>query len=138
MKHILAASLAIAVSGSVLGIVCNSLASTPVPILRSYTGMLSPLSVYQAQQWFREDSALFIDARPSREWAQGYIPGSLNWPAGGSYILPATSKRLVLCGDEEGSAQILGENLKSQGRQMYVLKGGLSSWRQAGFPVSAL
>lgn len=138
MKHILAASLAIAVSGSVLGIVCNGLASTPVPILRPYTGMLSPVGVVQAQQWFQEDSALFIDARPSPEWAQGYIPGSLNWPVGSSRSLPATSKRLVLCDGEEGSAQILGENLKSQGRHMYVLKGGLRSWRQAGFPVSAL
>jgi rhodanese-related sulfurtransferase len=139
LKQVLAAALAIAVTGSALGVLRNGFATTPLPILRTYPGVLAPLSTVQAQLWFLEKSAVFVDARPSTKWAAGHIQGSVNWPArGGPYRVPRGYRRIVLYGEDEMIPKYLWASLKDQGIQMYLLTGGIGSWKQAGLPISAL
>jgi 3-mercaptopyruvate sulfurtransferase SseA len=103
------------------------------------------IGLEEAQRRFQQDAALFVDARPQSQYAEGHIRGALSlpWQAVDRYFME-TAERL------EGAAMIItycdGEScdlshelalfLKEMGfENVRVLVNGWSVWQQAGLPL---
>ena len=103
------------------------------------------IGVEEAQRLFQQDAALFVDARPQSQYADGHIRGALSlpWHEVDRYYVEA-AERL------EGAAMIItycdGEScdlshelalfLKEMGfENVRVLVDGWSVWQQAGLPL---
>jgi 3-mercaptopyruvate sulfurtransferase SseA len=103
------------------------------------------IGLEEAQRRFQQDAAIFLDARPQSQFAEGHIRGALNlpWQEVDRYFMQ-TAQRL------EGAAMIItycdGEScdlshelalfLKEMGfENVRVLVNGWSVWQQAGLPL---
>lgn len=103
------------------------------------------IGLEEAGRLFRQEAALFVDARPQSQFAQGHIRGALNlpWQEVDRYFME-TAERL------EGSRTIItycdGDNcdlshelalfLKDMGfENVRVLVNGWTVWKQAGLPT---
>lgn len=103
------------------------------------------IGVEEAKRLFQQDAAIFVDARPPGQYAEGHIHGALSlpWQEVDHYFME-TAERL------EGAAMIItycdGEScdlshelalfLKEMGfESVRVLVNGWSVWQQAGLPL---
>lgn len=83
------------------------------------------------------DSAVLLDVRSPREFAQGHLPGAVNVPLDD---LPAVAARyagqdvVTVCHSGARSA-IAAEALAAAGALVLSLAGGTEAWRRAGHPM---
>ena len=98
-----------------------------------------------AKQDFDHRAAVFVDARSSKMYAVGHIPGALNLPIDGttSWLrqklspYPKDAKIIAYCsGSRCQSSRRLAKRLVEEldYRRVYVLTEGLPAWLSAGFP----
>ena len=99
---------------------------------------------------FNEGSALFLDARPFEQYAEGHVPGAINLPVheeDGMDILfkledmlQSAPRLVVYCtGIGCGLSDILSKKLTEVGipkEKIIVFEGGMDAWEQARYPVS--
>ncbi len=151
---VLAGALAIVVGSAALGVVVNHFSPRGIPLLAEHSaeapvfdlpaGMVS-LSPAEAEAAFRAGSALFLDARPPEEYAEGHIPGALSLPAGDfedhfldlADLVEEAEAIVVYCGGVECSeAMEVAERLLETGRtEVGVFERGWRAWGEAGGPV---
>jgi rhodanese-related sulfurtransferase len=104
------------------------------------------ISLAQAVQGFKQDTVLFLDARPQEQYVQGHIRGALSIPGqeADRYFME-TADRLdnadMLIAYCDGESCDLSHELALFLKQMgyanvRVLVNGWSVWRQAGLPTS--
>jgi rhodanese-related sulfurtransferase len=103
------------------------------------------IGLEEAERLFQQDAAIFVDARPQSQYAEGHIRGALSlpWQEVDRYFIQ-TAERL------EGAAMIItycdGEScdlshelalfLKEMGfENVRVLVNGWGVWQQAGLPL---
>ncbi|OQB43103.1 MAG: molybdopterin biosynthesis protein MoeB [Candidatus Latescibacteria bacterium ADurb.Bin168] len=112
----------------------------PVP---SAAHELVSVTLQQAKTLFDRDQAVFVDARPEFEYAEGHIPGAINIPFDeveyyGAAIanLDKHKPLVVYCAGESCDLSIhLGELLAKKGfTAVRVFFGGSVAWQRAGFP----
>lgn len=87
----------------------------------------------------RDEGALLIDVREPREWSAGHIKGSRNIPLDviAPGFLPEGLPVVLLCRNGNRAAlaaRILG-TLGVPSHAIFVLHGGLQSWRQTSLPL---
>lgn len=98
------------------------------------------LSPAQAVRLINQRDALVIDVRPADAFAKGRIGGSVNLPATSADVPDAVLRKagqrplLVVC-DTGSTAARTARRLRSDGREVSVLAGGLAAWREAGLPL---
>ena len=103
------------------------------------------IDLEQARQLFEKEDALFLDARPKNEFAQGRIQGALSLPWQGvdRYLIEIadrleTQKTIIAYCDGESCdlSHELALFLKEMGfENVRVLVNGWSVWKQAGLPT---
>jgi rhodanese-related sulfurtransferase len=103
------------------------------------------ISLEQAKQLFKKDEALFLDARPESQYAEGHIKGALNcpWHAVDRYFMELADrldgKKTVITycdGESCDLSHELALFLKETGfKNVHVLVNGWTVWQQAGLPV---
>lgn len=103
------------------------------------------ISPAEAQRLFEQNAALFVDARPENQYAEGHIRGALNIPfqevdryfTEAADRLTAANEIITYC-DGEGCdlSHELALFLKEMGfKNVRVLVNGWTIWRQAGLPM---
>lgn len=144
-------ALAIVVSAAVLGVVVNHVSAKGIPIfpepgeeqLYLPPGVLA-LTAAEAYAVFEAGSALFLDARYPEEYAEGHIPGALNFPPDDfeEHFLDlideieAAPKLVISCESVEcsDSTQLAERLLEAVEVPVYVLEDGWRAWQEAGYP----
>jgi rhodanese-related sulfurtransferase len=101
----------------------------------------------QARRLFEADAALFVDARPESQYAEGHIQGALclPWQYVDDHIMDAyerllaTDRTIITYCDGESCdlSHELALLLKDLGmKNVRVLVNGWSVWREAGLPTT--
>jgi rhodanese-related sulfurtransferase len=103
---------------------------------------LTLVSLEEADQWARDGSRLFLDARPAKEYQAGHIPGAMSLPylqldtAFPDIQLFLAPELPVVCycsGEDCEDSLLLGEFLIQQGyTNIFLFEGGMNQWRDAG------
>jgi rhodanese-related sulfurtransferase len=107
------------------------------------------LSVDTAHAWSRARPVLFVDARPTTDYAQDFetIPGSIHVPVGDPLALdealvalPAGRWLIVYCRQDDHAASVrVARRALALGRiGVFVLGGGLTAWKLRGYPVEIM
>lgn len=96
-----------------------------------------------AEGYFSEGTGIFLDARDERLYAVEHIEGAMNLiSTGGSldemaYMVPADP--VLICYSAEATereAGVIADKLLEMGfTKVYVLHGGLESWKALGLPT---
>lgn len=116
----------------------------PAPTNRS-SGAGLHVSLREAKRAFDNEAALFIDARSSREYASGHIPGALNVPpsdfSGNEALDRLRSDQPVIAycaGERCQSSIVLAEMLIGVRGHINtrVFFGGWDAWKAADYPVA--
>ena len=108
------------------------------------------VSALQIHDILNSGNALFLDARPFEEYAEGHIEGAINIPihdASGMDLifkledmLQSAPQLVLYCNGEDCElSDILAKKLKDFGiseKKILVFKGGIEEWKQSGYPVS--
>lgn len=106
---------------------------------------LTPLKPQSLDLEVNHTGALIIDTRDGTEFARGFIPGSINIGLGGDFAVWVATmlqdiQRPLLIVAEPGSETEAVKRLLRVGcdNVLGFLKGGFSSWAQAGLPVEII
>lgn len=104
---------------------------------------LTPISPLELKALLAEHG-IALDIRPGADFAAAHVPGSINIPLSGQFASWAgavlgLSARPVLIADnddqlEEGRLRLARVGIEDT---RGFLQGGVTAWKQAGFPVSA-
>jgi len=120
----------------------SALVDRPNPVPSGAHELVS-VTLQQAKTLFDRDQAVFVDARPEFEYAEGHIPGAINIPFDeveyhGAAIANLNKHKplVVYCAGESCDLSIhLGELLAKKGfTAVRVFFGGSVAWQRAGFP----
>lgn len=116
------------------------------PPLTTVSGERLDISFKEASRLFRENAAVFMDARSETEYARGHIRGALNlsWEEVDDHFLTATAALspgtpiITYCeGDTCRSSYNLALFLRDMGfTNVKVLVNGWSLWKKAGLPAA--
>lgn len=104
------------------------------------------VSLSQVHELFQRQKALFIDARPTAEYAELHISGAINLPPdhqekelpNGLAGTPQGQRIVVYCSQVSCEASLkVAQKLRSLGyTQVVVFLDGFRVWDEAGYPVS--
>jgi rhodanese-related sulfurtransferase len=99
----------------------------------------------EAKRLFDQGAAVFVDARPAREFDAGHIRGAVSLPEGEiDARLPEFEKKVPLdrpvvtycSGTECNASAVLGDRLADAGYlTVYVFFGGWPEWTKARYPT---
>jgi rhodanese-related sulfurtransferase len=103
---------------------------------------LTLLSLDTAEQWARDGSRLFLDARPAKEYQEGHIPAAMSlpyhqldtaFPEIQLFLAPDLPVVCYCSGADCEDSLLLGEFLIQQGyTNIFLFEGGMDQWREAG------
>ena len=100
-----------------------------------------PLGLAEFKQ-IRHEGAAVVDVRSSEDYAKGSVAQSLNIGLGGQFAswagtLLDASRDLLIVADDAAAAREARMRLARVGLERVVgwLAGGISEWKQAGFPI---
>ncbi len=97
----------------------------------------------RATRLANHEEAVFIDARPSKDFESAHLPGAYSVPATevDNHLkqLEKLRERPVIVYDERGfEAERVAKKLKQNGfTNLYSIDGGLAAWRKAELPVES-
>ena len=147
-------SLGILVLASVMGLLTNVARSNSLPLVADWTpearlttdtGANMVVSLEEAKRLYLDKKAVFLDARPPRDYEQGHILGAQNipWESFNDYIdrifdtIPDDVRIVTYCDGEHCSlSEDLAKELVSLGyKNVNVLLNGWTRWLEAGLPV---
>jgi rhodanese-related sulfurtransferase len=100
------------------------------------------LSLLEFEQACADHDALLLDTRSASHFAQGFIPGSINIGLDGSFapwvgsLVPYKKQPLLLIADSGREEEVV-TRLARIGYEEAIgyLKGGFSTWKEAGKPA---
>jgi len=167
---VIAGALAIVIGASALGLAVNRLSPRGIPLFPaapvrqelvaapkpvrqghgpatvSLPKGISSITISDARAAIADHVALFLDARPAEQYAEGHIPGALNLPSDSfDDVFPDLADRIeaspflvVYCEGAECSDAIhVAERLTEYGfLGTRVMVEGFRAWADAGNPVT--
>lgn len=104
---------------------------------------ISFLSLPEAYSLYNQKKAIFIDARPERDFQYFHIKNAISAPYDSAkqnpQLIAMDKTQLVVayCSSEKcPMAEILATTLREMGfEKVFVFSGGMKAWGQAGYPV---
>jgi len=137
-----------------IGLAVNQLRPNGLPLVGDWsqgarfsdaTGDSLVVSLETAEQWFRQERVLFVDARSHKEYVAGHIRGALSipWQEVDRYFIEAVERMegphtiITYCdGETCDLSHELALFLKEMGfENVRVLVNGWTLWTQAGLPT---
>jgi rhodanese-related sulfurtransferase len=107
----------------------------------TFGGGVIEIKAAQAVELIEQQQAILIDLAEKTTFEKGHIPGALSMP-GVTFIdgtvmpLKDNSKPIILIPMKGLIPMPVIQHLESEGVPViYILKGGLNAWKQAGFPL---
>lgn len=100
------------------------------------------ISVQDATLLLNRENSIVIDLRNQKSFISGHILNAINIARADidqnlKKLEPHKNKTLILVDDHDNHALPIGTKLRSQGfAKVYVLAGGLSSWKDAKLPLN--
>jgi rhodanese-related sulfurtransferase len=100
------------------------------------------LSPQAAVLLLNRENAAVIDLRSQNSFFSGHINGAINLERNAinqdeQKLSSYKSRPLILVDEQEANALSVATKLRAQGfAKIYLLGGGLSSWKDAGFPLN--
>lgn len=147
-KKIIWQSTLIILTGAVLGFTVNAFSKNPLPLRyqpasAAKESFWQTVTIEQVQQYAKDGSAIFIDAREPAEFEKGHLPNAINLPAAqfGDYYakegesLPREEIALIVyCQGEpcDQSIEILEYLVNLQYKKLYLYPGGWNEWSKNG------
>lgn len=107
-------------------------------LLKSGTSSLDPSA---ATQLYNRQEALFVDIRTDADFRKAHLPGAFSLPAAslsdrvGKLDRFKDKPLIVYCATGMQSGGVVNELKKRGFSQIYQLRGGLSGWQSAGYPL---
>ncbi len=126
-----------------LGLVILAVASGIMlvwPELQSLRGSQAAVSTLEATQLINQKHAIVLDLRRPQDFSLGHLPGARHIPADeltarAEEISRFKARPVILVATGQNSAKA-SNTLKAQGfADVFVLKGGMSSWVEANLPI---
>lgn len=114
-------------------------------IIEEIRGNLSNLPKVSAQEvvlLLNRENATILDLRNQKAFINGHILNAINIPSteidqNSKKLEPYKDKILILVADNDTNAFPSGNKLRAKGfTKIYVLAGGLSSWKNAQLPLN--
>lgn len=100
---------------------------------------LQEIDAQTLKQWLEEDSVKLVDVREPAEYATERIPGAQLYPLSQfnpEQAFPKTGQRLVLyCQSGHRSTKAAKQCLNAGLAPVSHLRGGLPTWKNAGYPI---
>ena len=104
---------------------------------------LKLLESREAVDMYNHDKAVMLDVRAEDEYRKGHLAGSVAVTSDDilsnrlSYVEKYKSKAVVVVGKDinDLSAYNCAKNLKKNGYQCFILKGGMDEWMAQNLPV---
>jgi rhodanese-related sulfurtransferase len=100
---------------------------------------LQEINALTLKQWLDEQKVILLDVREPGEYANEHIAGAMLLPLSTfdpTLVSPAEDKTLVLyCQSGKRSTQAAQKLLDSGFAEVTHLKGGLPTWKAAGYPT---
>ena len=109
-------------------------------MLSSNPLQLQNLDAPTLKQVLRDRTVLLVDVREPGEYATEHIPGAVLQPLSKfdpSQVRPQEGQTLVLYCQSGNRSTKAASQLLSQGMAVSHLQGGLTAWKQAGYPTAA-
>jgi len=113
--------------------------------MRKNPAELKFIDLNEAKEYFDKKRGVFLDARPSDDYAKGHIRGAFNlslrdFALGHSQILSSYSKKqlfVTYCESPScGLSEKLARSLQEKGYfNLRVFSGGWVHWQEAGYPM---
>lgn len=100
------------------------------------------LAPTEAVRLINSDNARVIDVRASGEFEGGHIVNARNIPQDrlDEHLKELLKRRkkpvLLYCGNGLSAPRVAARLVEAGMEQVYVLKGGLQNWQQAGLPIT--
>ena len=109
-------------------------------------GRLPLLRLAEAQRFWQEPQTIFLDVRPTEDFAAGHIPGAIHFPEEefesrfpALRNLPGTAQAIVVyCKSKDcGKSLWTAIRLRHEGLvQTWIYPGGWNEWFVNGLPVA--
>ena len=100
---------------------------------------ITPIGTSQAIQLVNQQKGIFLDIREGSEFAKEHIADSINLPLSSladDSSLKDTSKPIILICVSGQRSRSAAKQLHAKGfSDVYVLTGGLNSWKEAKLPL---
>jgi rhodanese-related sulfurtransferase len=101
---------------------------------------MTPISTAQAVQLVNQQKGLFLDIREKEEFSKEHIADSISMPlstlADNIASLKDKSQPIILvCASGQRSRSAAKQLTKNDFTHIYVLTGGLNSWKEAKLPL---
>merc|ERR1712039_465915 len=99
------------------------------------------LSIDEVVDMINHKNAKIFDIREISKFNEGYIKNSININtmdiANSKYILNKYKKNnIIICSNYNSNVKLATNLLKKEGlKKIFILKGGIRSWENAGFPL---
>ena len=148
MRKVLIQAAVLIALGACLGFASNAIRPDGLPWVYRQgqeSSQIQPIDLAGAKRLFDEGKALFVDARPAREFAQGRVKGAVSVPEEEmektlpefTAKVPLGRPLVVYCsGTECNASVILGGKLADAGYiEVRVFFGGWPEWQKAGYSI---
>ena len=100
---------------------------------------LQEIDAQTLRQWLDENTVTLVDVREASEYANERIPGAKLHPLSQfdpHQIRPSAGQKLVLyCQSGNRSAKAAKQYLEAGFNSVIHLRGGIPTWKQAGYPI---
>lgn len=109
--------------------------------IKSKLTTLTKLSARDATLLLNRENATILDLRNQKLFANGHIIGAINIARADieqnlNKLEPYKDKSLILADEQDTDTFPVGHKLQAQGfTKIYVLAGGLQSWKDAQLPL---
>lgn len=148
MKRFLLQTLGLLIVSGIVGFAVNAFSTRPLPLIRppdEREGKWIAVTAEDVLRRFQDGSAILIDARDEKYYAEGHIPGAVNLPAARfgevfatvGETLPRDFSLIVYCQGEpcDESLDVL-ENLQIlEFTDLSIYKGGWQEWEKMNLPA---
>jgi len=111
------------------------------PLIQHRLSPMREVGAMHATQLINRENALMLDVRETQEYEGGRVPNAVHVPLSqlatrGAELKRFTSRPVIAYCERGGRSRSAAATLAKLGfTQVYLLRGGLRAWSEAGLPI---